>query len=505
MSASQQFPGSIPTGLFIAGEFVTAQSGRSFSVLQPWDGRKIADVAEGGPEDVDAAVAAAGEAFGVWGEMPAGARASVLEKAAQILARRLPEVVELEVSQTGRPVREMRAQLARLPEWFTYFAAVARTSEDRVHPFGGPYLNYSRRLPLGVVGLVTPWNHPLLILTKKLAPALAAGNTVVVKPSEVAPLTPLLMAEVLKEAGLPDGAYNVVNGFGATAGAALANHPGIRKLDLTGGTATGRKAGAIAGEKLIPFSAELGGKASVVIFGDAPLERTVAGALFASFIATGQTCVQGARLLVERSIHDAFVEDLTRRAGNIRIGNPLELATQMGPLISERQLATVARYVDIGRREGAVCATGGERLREAPYEHGFYYPPTIFTGVENSMQIAQDEIFGPVACVIPFDGEEEAIRLANGTQFGLAASVWTQDISRAHRVAHSIDAGIVWINDHHRIDPASPWGGFRDSGLGKENGIACFESYTKLQSVVVNLSGASFDWYAAEAGEQRYS
>lgn len=505
MSASSKSATPVPTGLFIGGRFVEALSGRTFAVSRPWDGRRIADVAEGDAEDVDAAVGAADAAFAVWGAMPAAARAAVLDEAARILARRLPEVVELEVAQTGRPLREMRAQFARLPEWLVYFACVARTGEGSLHPFGGPYLNYSRRVPLGVVALVTPWNHPLLILTKKLAPALAAGNTVVVKPSEIAPLTPLLMGEVLREAGLPDGAYNVVNGFGATAGAALSAHPGIRKLDLTGGTATGRRAGAVAGQSLIPFSAELGGKASVVVFDDAPLETTVAGALFASFIATGQTCVQGARLLVARSVHDAFVDGLTRRAAQIRIGDPLDPATQMGPLVSERQLETVARYVEIGRQEGARCVAGGERLRGAPFDRGFYYPPTIFVGVDNAMRIAQEEIFGPVACVIPFDDEADAIRLANGTRFGLAASVWTRDIGRAHRVAHGIDAGIVWVNDHHRIDPASPWGGFRDSGLGKENGIACFESYTRVQSVVVNLSEDRFDWYAPEAGEQRYS
>jgi acyl-CoA reductase-like NAD-dependent aldehyde dehydrogenase len=491
--------------LAIGGCKVDAVAGRTFAVRDPWSGEEIAQVAEADAADVDLAMTAAAIGFQAWSSRPAGKRQTVLNRAAEILASRLPEIVELEVAQTGRPVREMSAQLARLPEWFTYFGSVARTYEDRVFPFGGPYLNYSRHAPIGIVGLVTPWNHPLLILTKKLAPALAAGNAVVVKPSEVAPLTVLLLADILNEAGLPAGAYNVVPGFGSTAGAALCGHPAVRKLDLTGGTETGRQVGRLAGGRLIPFSAELGGKASVAIFEDAHLDRAVAGALFAAFIATGQTCVQGARVLVQRSIHDAFVERFVERSQSIRLGNPRDMATQLGPLISERQLASVERYVAIGKAEGAALVAGGRRVVEPPFDRGCFFAPTIFAGVDNSMRIAQEEIFGPVACTIPFDDEEDAIRLANGTNFGLAASVWTRDVGRAHRVAQQIDAGIVWVNDHHRIDPSSPWGGFRDSGLGKENGIACYESFTKLHSVVVNLSDEPFDWYAAGPGEKRYS
>ena len=491
--------------LVIGSRRLDAVSGREFSVRNPWSGEEIARVAEGDAADVDLAMAAAAEGFAAWSARSAGQRQEVLNRIAAILTKQLPEIVELEVAQTGRPVREMSAQLARLPEWFTYFGAVARTYEDRVFPFGGPYLNYSRRAPLGVVGLVTPWNHPLLILTKKLAPALAAGNAVVVKPSEVAPLTVLLLADILDEAGLPAGVYNVVAGFGPTAGAALCGHPAVRKLDLTGGTETGRQVGKLAGGRLIPFSAELGGKASVAIFGDAPLDEAVAGALFASFIATGQTCVQGARILVQREMHDAFVERFVKRSQAIRLGDPRDVATQMGPLISERQLVSVERYVAIGKAEGAALAAGGRRIVEPPLDRGFFYAPTIFAGVDNAMRIAQEEIFGPVACTIPFDDEEHAIRLANGTNFGLAASVWTRDVARAHRVARRIDAGIVWVNDHHRIDPASPWGGFKDSGLGKENGIACYESFTRLHSIVVNLSDEPFDWYGSGGPARRYS
>ena len=488
----------------IGGKACKALGGRSFDVLNPATGQLLSTVPEGDQNDIDAAVAAAEAAAAVWGCTPALERAAVLNRAADILGRRLPEFVAVEVAQTGRPIREMSAQLARTPEWYSYFAAIARTYETAVHPFGGNYLNYSLRSPLGVVGLITPWNHPLLILTKKLAPALAAGNTVVVKPSEVAPITPLLLAEVLDEAGLPAGAYNVVSGFGATAGAALTNHPGVAKVDLTGGTETGRRVAAIAGERLIPFSGELGGKASVVVFDDTEVSRAASAAMFASFIAAGQTCVQGARLLVQRSIHDRVLDLLVSRAQNMRIGSPTDPFTQMGPLISKRQLEAVQRYVAIGKSEGAKLAYGGNTL-QGSIGDGFYHQPTVFSDVTNEMRIAQEEIFGPIVCVMPFDDESDAIRLANGTAFGLAASVWSENLARAHRVAQKIRAGIVWINDHHRIDPSSPWGGFSASGIGKENGIVCYESYTKLQSVVVNLSEEHFDWFSDDTSAKRYS
>jgi acyl-CoA reductase-like NAD-dependent aldehyde dehydrogenase len=494
-----------PYGLAIGGRSLKAASGREFGVANPWSGEEFARVPEGDAADVDLAVAAAAEGFRSWGATSAAERQEVLARAASILRARLPDIVDLEVAQIGRPIREMQAQLARLPEWFTYFGAVARTHEDRVYPFDGAYLNYSRRSPLGIVGLVTPWNHPLLILTKKLAPALAAGNAVVVKPSEVAPLSALFLADILDAAGLPKGAYNVVTGLGPSAGAALCAHPAVRKIDLTGGTETGRKVGVAAGERLVPFSAELGGKASVAVFDDAPLEDAVAGALFASFIATGQTCVQGARILVQRRIHDAFLERFVARSRAIRLGDPRDHSTQMGPMVSGRQFAMVERYVAIGKEEGAELAAGGMRVADPPLDRGFFYAPTIFAGVKNEMRIAQEEIFGPLACVIPFDGEEEAVQLANGTNFALAAAIWTRDVARAHRVAQRVEAGIVWVNDHHRIDPASPWGGFKDSGIGKENGIVCYESYTKLHSIVVNLSDKPFDWYDSAGAPQRYS
>jgi acyl-CoA reductase-like NAD-dependent aldehyde dehydrogenase len=492
-------------GTFIGGKYQPSASGKVFAVVNPKDGSVVAEVAEGDRVDVDAAVLAAERALASWSTLSGAERGDIMHRLADVLARRMPELVTIEIDQIGRPRREMAAQLARLPEWFRYFGAVARTHEDTVPPFGGDYLNYTRRVPLGVVGLITPGNHPLLILTKKVAPAMAAGNTMVVKPSELAPVTPLLLGELFKEAGVPDGVYNVVPGFGPTAGSALVEHPGIRKVDVTGGTETGKAIAARAGGQLKRVAAELGGKAAVIAFADTAVERCVAAASFASFIASGQTCVQGARLLVQRAIHDQVVDALVRRAAAIRLGDPQDPATQMGPLVSARQRALIEKYVAIGVDEGAKLAAGGARADGAAFENGFYYRPTVFTHVEPGMRIAQEEIFGPVVCVIPFDSEDDAVALANDSRFGLAASVWTRDLGRAHRVANRLECGIVWINDHHRIDPASPWGGFKMSGIGRENGLVAYDEYTQIRNVIVNLSDDAFDWYADDSGTKRYS
>lgn len=504
-NAEKISPNGTDWPMIIGGKPVPAKSGKTFDIINPATGNPYCTAAEGDAEDIDAAIDAAKQGFRVWSAMSCTKRAMILNRAADILADRMPDFVAAEVLQTGRPVREMRAQLARTPEWYSYFASVARTYEDHTHPFGGDHLTYSRRMPLGVVGLVTPWNHPLLILTKKLAPALAAGNSVVVKPSEIAPITPLMLGDVFREAGLPDGVYNVVTGFGATAGAALTNHPDIAKIDLTGGTETGRLVASSAGSRLIPFSGELGGKASVVVFEDMSVDQAVSATLFASFVAAGQTCVQGARLLVHENIYDAVLEKLIERTNALKVGDPTDEHTQMGPVVSVKQLETVDRYVEIGKSEGARLVAGGQRLTGKGRDGGYFYAPTVFADVENGMRIAQEEIFGPVVCVMKFSDEADAIRLANGTQFGLAASVWSSNLARATRVAHCIDTGIVWINDHHRIDPSCPWGGFRDSGLGKENGIVCYEGYTKTQSVVMNLSEEPFDWFALDGQSKRYS
>jgi len=485
-------------GHVIGGSECASASGRTFDVRNPANGGLVARVPEGDAADVDAAIAAAERAFadGRWSRMHARDRHRILNRFADAIETALPELATLESTCVGRPLREMRAQLGRVPEFYRYFAALARTAEDTVTPFEGPYVNYVRRVPLGVVGQLTPWNHPLLIASKKLAPALAAGNTVIVKPSEYTPLTTLILARLALDAGIPDGVLNVVTGFGGDAGAALCTDKRVRKIDLTGGTETGRVVAKLAGENLVRVTCELGGKAPVVVLPDADLDKAAAGATFAAFIASGQTCVAGTRVLVHDSQADALVEHMVRRAKAIRIGDPLDLATQLGPLVSAPQLARTERYVEIGRDEGATVACGGRRPAGAPAS-GFFYEPTIFTNVRASMRIAQDEIFGPVTCVLTYRDVDEAIRIANDVQFGLAASVWTGDAAHGMRVAERLECGIVWVNDHHRIDPSLPWGGMKDSGMGRETGIDGYREYTQTKSTIVNLD-EPIDWYATD-------
>lgn len=481
----------------IDGAEQPSADGRTFEVRNPASGALVARAAEGGATEIERAVGAAQRAFadGRWSKLPARERYRILNRFAQLLEDALPSLSTLESTCTGRPLREMRAQLGRLPEFYRYFAAVARTAEDSLTPFEGPYLNYVRRVPLGVVGQITPWNHPLLILTKKLAPALAAGNTVVVKPSEYTPLTTLELARIALEAELPPGVLNVVTGFGGQAGKALSSHPGLAKLDLTGGTETGRLVAQAAGANLVRVNCELGGKAPVIVLPDADLEEAAGGAIFAAFIASGQTCIAGARVLVHESQTQELVERMVARAQALRLGDPLQATTQLGPLISERQLQRTQEYVAIGKAEGAELACGGKRAAAEGLRDGFFYEPTIFVGVRSPMRIAQEEIFGPVTCVLSYNNLDEAARIANEIPFGLGASIWTSDAAKGMKLAERVDCGIVWINDHHRIDPALPWGGMKASGMGRECGIEGFREYTQTKSVIVNLDQPA-DWYA---------
>lgn len=489
-------------GLWINGQEVPALGGAIFAVENPTNKQIIARVAEGRAEDVDRAVAAAQSALPSWTQTSATERFHLLCRLAQLIRENTEELARWETLATGRPIREMHAQVKRLSDFYEYFAATARTAEGEITPFAGPYLNYTRHVPLGVVGLITPWNHPLLILTKKLAPALAAGNTVVIKPSEFTPTTAIDLARLCQQAGIPDGVINVISGFGSTAGERVATHPAIQKVDLTGGVATGKLAAAQAAGHLALVSMELGGKAPVIVFDDVKLEEAVAGAAFAAFIAAGQTCVQGARLIVHEKIYLPFAEMLARKVSRIRLGDPLDPQTQMGPVSSGKQYERILAYVNKGMEEGARVLAGGHPVTTPPLDQGYYIAPTVFTEVKPGMTIAQEEIFGPVTAMISFSSEEEAVAIANNSRFGLGSAVWTRDIARAHRVAHALEAGIVWINDHHRIDPAMPWGGLKESGIGREVGLQAYRAFTQTQTVVVRLDDEPFDWYE---GAERYS
>src|SRR5471030_1523662 len=489
--------------LFIDGKFVDAASGETMDIINPADGAAIGTLSKASAEDVGRAVQCAHDAFesGVWRDMPFQQRARVLNRFADLFEADLENFYKLETLNNGRPIVETRAQISRLPQFYRYFAALALTRRNDVIPVEGDYLCYTQRAPLGVVALMTSFNHPLMILSKSLAPALATGNSVVIKPSEQTPLTTLRLVELLDRAGVPKGVVNVVNGAGAEAGAALAAHPGIRKIVFTGGTEVGRTIGAAAAKNFALTTMELGGKGAVVIFDDMQMERAVNGAAFAAFIAAGQTCVCGARILVQRSMYDAFLAAFKTKIAKIRIGDPADPKTQLGPMISERSRSRVLDMLDRAQKAGAKLLTGGGI--PADQERGFFLEPTVLFDVDPQSEIAQDEVFGPVTVVIPFEDEADALRIANGTRFGLAASVWTNDVARAHRVASYMIFGLVWINDHHRLDPASPWGGFKDSGIGRETGIESFDHFTEIRAVTLNTTGKTVDWYGDDTAPKR--
>mmetsp|Transcript_69012 Transcript_69012/g.156098 ORF Transcript_69012/g.156098 Transcript_69012/m.156098 type:complete len:554 (+) Transcript_69012:67-1728(+) len=493
-------PGS-SHGLWIGGEEQPASGGDKFTVSNPANLEPLCEVAEGRAADVDKAVATARTAFedGSWSKMPPRKRAEVLSRAADLLARNLPALAEIESLSTGRCLREYKAQLARVPDWLVYHGQLASTFEGRAPPFSDEdHACVVTRVPLGVCALVTPWNHPLLIAVKKAAPALASGNTVVVKPPELAPVAVLELGKILQAAGLPPGVFNVVPGLGGVAGAALCAHPQVAKVDFTGGTETGRAIGAVVGLKVAPFCAELGGNCAVLVFNDVDdLSEAVDGVAFGAFVASGQTCVSAKRVLVEASLYGAFVERLARKARGLALGCPMDGATQMGPLVSARQLQTVEKQVEQAVREGARVVTGGrraplERCRQLP---GHFYEPTVLTDVSRTNHVFQEEVFGPVVSVTPFATEAEGLELANDSKYGLGAVIWTSNVKVAHRMARDIQAGVVWVNAHHRNDPSAPWGGFKESGIGRENGLDSFLEYTQSKSVVFRLAASKEDWF----------
>jgi (Z)-2-((N-methylformamido)methylene)-5-hydroxybutyrolactone dehydrogenase len=476
----------------VGGEWVDARSGATFETVDPYTARAWATVPRAGPEDVDAAVAAARAAFddGPWPRMPARERARLLRRLADLVAERALDIAAVEVTDNGKLLREMEQQLRGLPDYLHYWAGAADKVGGETIP--GPsedWLIYTRREPVGVVAAITPWNSPVLLLTWKLGPALAAGCTVVAKPAEQAPASTLEFAKLFEEAGFPPGVFNVLTGFGPDAGAPLAEHPGVDKVAFTGSTATGTAVMRAAAGHLARVSLELGGKSPQVVFADADLEAAANGVVAGVFAATGQTCMAGSRLLVERSVHDELLERVSARAAAVRLGDPMEAETEMGPVAFEDHLANVQGRIATAEAEGARLVTGGRR----PERDGFFIEPTVFADVRAEMSIAREEVFGPVLAVQAFDGAEEAVRMANDSPYGLAAGIWTADVRRAHKVAHAIRAGTVWINAYRVVGPHVPFGGFGASGIGRENGVDAIREYTENKTVWVELGGATRD------------
>ncbi len=479
--------------MYIGGEWVDARSGATFDSINPYSGEVWARAPDGDEADVDAAVAAARAAFtsGPWSDMTGSQRAARLRALAEILVRDAEFLGEVETRDNGKLLREMGGQTAYLPEWYYYFAGLADKLEGEAIPSDRPnFFAYTRHEPVGVVGAIVPWNSPLLLLTWKLAPGLAAGCTFVVKPSDYTPISALEFAKRFHEAGFPPGVLNVVTGYGASVGKALTAHPAVSKVAFTGSTATGIDVGRTALGNLTRFSLELGGKSAQVVFEDADLDAAASGVIAGVFAATGQTCIAGSRLLAHESIHDDLVHRIVDRARTIKLGDPLLTDTEMGPVANQAQFDRVMGFLDEAASTGATVAYGGSR---EPELGGLFVQPTLVTDVRPDMRIAREEIFGPVLSVMRFETEEEAIAMANESKYGLAAGVWTQNVHRAHRVAHRLEAGTVWINAYRVVAPNVPFGGVKMSGLGRESGMQAVREYTETKAIWVELSGQTRD------------
>ena len=480
--------------MYVDGKFIPAKSDKWFPVYDPATEEVIAEVPDAAAEDVDAAVRAARQAFdnGPWAKSTAQERGRVLFRLAERVRAESAALAELETRNSGKPIVESEYDMADAATCFEYYGGLATKVMGQVNPVPANALSLSLREPVGVAGQIIPWNYPLLMAAWKLAPALAAGCTCVLKPAEQTPLTALELARWFEEAGLPPGTVNIVTGFGETAGAPLVRNPEVNKIAFTGSAEVGKTIARAAADSLKRVSLELGGKSPNIFFADADFEAAIDGALFGVFINQGEVCSAGSRILVERSIYPKFVEAMSAKAKTIRLGPPLERTTKMGPLVSEEQYQRVSGYLEVGRREAKLSAGGG---RPGGFAKGFYVEPTVFYDVPTSARIAREEIFGPVAALIPFEDEAQALRLANDSPYGLAAAVWSRDIFKALRMVKALRAGVVWVNHMQPTYVEAPWGGYKQSGYGRELGPWGIEEYLETKQVFVNLDEAPIGWY----------
>ena len=474
-----------PKQLLIGGKWVPSKSGKTFETINPSNEEVLALAAEGDKADVDEAVKVARKAYedGKWSKIGPHQRSRYLLKIADLIEKNADELATLETLNNGMAISLARGMVAGAVDTFRYYAGWSTKIYGETNPSDPSFFNYTLREPVGVCGQIIPWNGPIAMLAWKIAPALACGNVSILKPAEQTPLTALRIGELILEAGIPEGVVNIITGFGETAGAALASHPDIDKVAFTGSTEVGKLILQASAGNLKRVSLELGGKSPNVIFADADLETAVPNSVFGFTMLSGQVCCAGTRVFVQEDFHDRFADALTRYTAGVKSGDPLDPKTTVGPLVSKEQFERVKGYLDIGKKEGAKVTAGGD----VTDGKGYFVNPTVFTDVKNNMKIAREEIFGPVASVIPFKDENDAVLQGNDTTYGLAAAVWTNDVSRAHRVARALKAGTVWVNCYNNIDPISPFGGYKQSGIGRELGRHSLDLYTQIKSVYVKL------------------
>lgn len=485
--------------LYIGGAWVAPDDGGFIESIDPSTGKPWALVAYGGPRDIDKAVEAARAALrGPWGRMPGHERAALLRRFADLYRERVGDLAVLETRDSGRALREARADISSHPTGYHWWASLADKAAGRTIPVDDSVHAYTSKVPVGVVGAITPWNVPLMAAAWKLGPALAAGCTVVLKPAEQTPVTSLRLGRLFEDAGFPPGVVNIVPGYGKDgAGERLVAHPDVDKIAFTGEGSTAKAILRTGAETMKRFTFELGGKSPHIIFADADLEQALNAATNSAWTLCGQSCALGSRVLVQRPVYDRVVEEFRRRAGRVRVGPPLDETTHMGPQAHEEQLAKTLSYIEIGKHDGAELIAGGNRLSGGAFAGGYFVEPTVFANVANDMRIAREEIFGPVAALIPFDEEEEAVMIANDTSYGLTAGLWTRDVGRAHRVSSQIKAGMVWVNTYRFIRWSTPYGGFKGSGWGRENGVEAIDSYLETRTTVISTTGRFPDAYAS--------